>query len=432
MNVLSLSHGLNFNLLVGAAQIISTSFYNYLNIRQIKQLRKRENMIPKLKELGIKYQKDTLAKTYDYNLEKKALGLISSYYQLFVLLIKLYCLFFGEVYNFFLFMFESEFLALLLFTLVCGVIDLVVGLPFSWYSTFSIEEKFGFNKMTPRLFFMDRLKDLMIGSIFGVLFYYVIDIIMLKFHDYFIPVCWVAIILFNIGAILIYPVFIIPLYYKLEPLDEEIEKEKEIMDKVRKMCGDLKFPLDKIYKMDGSKRSSHSQAFFMGIFKKRHIVLFDTLIDNLETDEIVSVLCHEIGHWYYMHNYQSMLFVFTEMLAILYLFSFCIDYDKMYFDFGFNDRVYFMGFTIFLMVLEPLLKLVGSLMCALIRKNEYQADTFAVDWGYGEELKRGLVKISKDNNVDLNPDPVYSLFNHTHPNILERVEAINVAMLKKN
>ena len=431
MNVFSLSHGINFNLLVGAAQIISTSFYNYLDIRQIKQLKKRENMIPKLNELGIKYKKDTLSKTYDYNLEKKGLGLISSYYQLFVLLIKLYCLFFGEVYNFFLYMFESEFLALVLFTVSCGIIDLFVSLPFSWYSTFTIEEKFGFNKMTPKLFAMDRVKDLFIGSVFGVLFYFVIDIIMVKFHDYFIPVCWVAIILFNIGAILIYPVFIIPLYYKLEPIDESIEKEKEIMDKVRKMCGELKFPLDKIYKMDGSKRSSHSQAFFMGIFKKRHIVLFDTLIDKLETDEIVSVLCHEIGHWYYMHNYQSMLFIFTEMLGILYLFSFCIDYDKMYFDFGFNDRVYFMGFIIFLMVLEPLLRLLGSLMCALIRKNEYQADTFAVDWGYGEELKKGLVKISEDNNVDLNPDPMYSLFTHTHANVLERIEAINKAMVKK-
>jgi STE24 endopeptidase len=430
MDIVSLSHGLNFNMLVGAASIISTSFYNYLNLRQLHHLRKREDLTPRLKKLGIEYDKSTLSKTYNYNIEKKGFGLICSYYKLFILLIQLYCLFFGEVYNYFLFMFESEFLALALFLTVSGLVDSVVSLPFEWYNVFTIEENFGFNKMTPKVFLMDKLKEYLIGTVMGVIFMYAIDFVMMRFRNYFIIISWAVIVIFNVITIIIYPVLIIPCFYKLEPLDEENEKEKTIMNKVRNMCKEIKFPLDKIYKMDGSKKSSHSQAFFFGIFKKRQVVLFDTLIDSLEIDEIVSVLCHEIGHWYYMHNYQMMAFIFTEMLAILYLFSFLIDFDKMYFDFGFNDRVYFMGFTIFMMLLNPVLKLLQSISCALIRRNEFQADSFAVKWGYGDQLKMGLAKISKDNNIDLNPEPLYSLFNNTHPTVLQRVEAIDQQMIK--
>ena len=431
MDVISLSHGINFNLLVGAASIITTSFYNYLNLRQIKQLRKKENLLPRLKDLGIQYDKETLSKTYNYNIEKKGVGLISSYYDLFILLTKLYILFFGEVYNFFYFMFESEYLALSMFVVATSLVDTIVRLPFDWYNTFTIEQNFGFNKMTPKMFIKDKIKEFVVGNILGVVFMLAISFAMIRFKDYFIIICWIVIIVINIVVIIIYPVVIIPMFYKLEPIDEEIEKEKQIIEKLREMCKELKFPLDKIYKMDGSTKSSHSQAFFFGVFKKRQVVLYDTLIDCLEVDEIVSVLCHEIGHWYYMHNYQMMGIIFSEMLAILYLFSFVIDYDKMYFDFGFNDRVYFMGFTIFMMLLQPILRLFGSLTCALVRKNEYQADSFAVKWGYGKDLRTGLAKISKDNNIDLNPDPLYSTFNNTHPTVLQRVEAIDVLMLKK-
>jgi STE24 endopeptidase len=431
MDVISLSHGINFNMLVGAASILSTTFYNYLNLRQIKHLRKKENLLPRLKELGIQYDKETLNKTYNYNLEKKGVGLISSYYNLFVLLVKLYILFFGEVYNFFYFMFESEYLALCMFLLVSSLVDTIVQLPFEWYNTFTIEENFGFNKMTPKMFIKDKIKEFVVGGVLGIVFMLAISFAMIRFKDYFIIICWVIIIGFNIIVIIIYPIVIIPLFYKLEPIDEKVEKEKEIMSKLREMCKELNFPLDKIYKMDGSTKSSHSQAFFFGVFKKRQVVLYDTLIDCLEVDEIVSVLCHEIGHWYYMHNYQMMAVIFSEMLTILYLFSYMIDYDKMYFDFGFNDRVYFMGFTIFMMLLQPILKLFGSLTCALVRRNEYQADSFAVTWGYGNHLRTGLAKISKDNNIDLNPDPLYSKFNNTHPTVLQRVEAIDVLMAKK-
>jgi STE24 endopeptidase len=265
----------------------------------------------------------------------------------------------------------------------------------------------------------------------GTLFYYVLDYVMVRFREHFIVISWVVFVVFNFIVIIIYPVIIIPCFYKLKFLDEEDKKEKEIIEKVREMCKKLNYPLKKIYKMDGSTRSSHSQAFFFGIFNNKQVVLYDTLIEALEVDEIVAVLCHEIGHWYYMHNYQMMAFVFSEMMAILYLFSFLIDFDKMYFDFGFNDRVYFMGLTIFMMLLQPILKLLNSLMCMLTRKNEFQADSFAVKFGYEEHLKTGLGKISKDNSIDLNPDPLYSMFNNTHPTVLQRVQAINDIVLKK-
>ena len=431
MDVISLSHGLNFNMMVGLAQIVSVSFYNYLNLRQIRQLRKRENLMPQLQALNIQYDTKELSKTYDYNIEKKGLGLISSYYSLFVLMIKLYCLFFGDLYNYFYFFFEGKFWGIVGYTLASSVIDTLVMLPFAWYAVFSIEEKFGFNKMKPKTFALDKVKELCIGSVMGVIFYYLLDLIMVRFRQHFILIAWVAIILFNFLVIIIYPIVIIPCFYKLELLSDEDPKEKEIMEKLREMCRSLNFPLKKIYKMDGSSRSSHSQAFFFGIFKNKQVVLYDTVIEKLEVDEIVSVLCHEIGHWYFMHTYQMMAFVFLEMLGILYLFSFCIDYDKMYFDFGFTDRVYFMGFNIFMMLLEPFLKLINSAMCALTRKNEFQADSFAVKFGYQEHLKTALGKICKDNSIDLNPDPLYSMFNNTHPNVLQRVRAINQIIEKK-
>ena len=420
----SLLLGLNYGLMVAVVHILSTTFQNYLNIRQINQLRKKEDLGPKLRRLGIQYDKKVMEKTYKYNLEKKSTTIVSSYYGLFVFLVKIYFLFFGELYNVFYYRFDSTFIALIGFTIASSIIDTLVDLPFSYYSVFVIEEKFGFNKMTKKVFVLDVLKGLVVSIITSCIFFFLLDLIMTRMKDYFIPACWVMIIVFNIVYILIYPILIIPLTYKLENLDTTNEKEKEIMEKLTKLSSRLKFPLNKIYKIDGSSRSSHSQAFFFGVFKKRQVVLYDTLIAQLEVDEIIAVLCHEIGHWKYMHNYQVMGMVMCEVLGLLYLFSFSIDNDKMYFDFGFNDRVYFMGFTIFMLLLQPLLVLISAFVCALVRRNEYQADQFAFEMGHGEELKKGLVKISKENNVMLNPDPLYSLFKDTHPNILQRVEAI--------
>jgi STE24 endopeptidase len=395
-------------------------------------LRKKEDLTPQFKELGIKYEKETLDKTTAYNLEKKGLSVVKSYYDLFVMFVQLYFWYYGEVYNFFYYETESSFWALIGFVMTSILVETFIQLPFSYYSVFVIEENFGFNKMNLKTFLMDTLKQVMVSAIMSIIFFLLLDWILVNLKDYFIVGAWVMIIVFNFVYIIIYPIFIIPLTYKLETLDENNEKEKQIISRLEGMCKELNFPLKKIYKIDGSTRSSHSQAFFIGVFKNKQVVLYDTLIDQLEVDEIMGVLCHEIGHWYHMHTYQMLSVALFETLVILYSFSYCIDYDKMYFDFGFDHKVYFMGFQLFMMQLTPILQLLAYLMNALIRRNEFQADRFAVRYGYSEPLKRGLVKISKENNVMLNPDPVYSYFNDSHPNILHRVKAINASMKQKN
>lgn len=200
---------------------------------------------------------------------------------------------------------NKKHLANFLFMSFTTLMGKLIEIPFELVSHFYIEQKFGYNKMTLRLFFEDFVKGYSIQVVLMGVFGLLLEVIVSYFGKKFFFFLWIALIGFGLIMIVVYPVFIAPLFNKFENLNKEIPKEKELLDKVEELCQQFNFPLKHVYKIDGSKRSSHSQAYFFGIFKKQ-LVIYDTLIESQNVDDIVAVVLHELGHWYHSHIYQML------------------------------------------------------------------------------------------------------------------------------
>ena len=204
-----------------------------------------------------------------------------------------------------------------------------------------------------------------------------------------------------------------------------------VKTKLLALCERLNFPLNALYKIDGSKRSAHSQAYFFGIFKKKQIVVYDTLIDSAEPDEVVAVVGHELGHWHHMHNVAMLIFQLLFIGVFLSLLGLIMENEKFYYDFGFSNKFYFAGIIMFGLFFQPVNIVLTALICAVVRRNEFQADRFAVGLGMGKQLRSGLLKILKENKADVDPDPLYALFNHTHPHLTVRIAAMDIEIAKQ-
>lgn len=231
----------------------------------------------------------------------------------------------------------------------------LLRLPFSAYLTFGIEAKYGFNKTTIGTFVGDILKSSVLGLLFEAPIYRGMIWIIENGGKNFFWYLWLfgnsLIILFMI----IWPNFIAPLYNKFEPLgenEEADEKEKDLRRRVEKIAADIKFPLSEIYKMDGSKRSHHSQAYFFGIFNKKRIVVYDTLIDQSENSETEAVIFHELGHWYHSHNVHMLLMTFAQFFAVSFWVNLLIFKDGIYTDFKMNKEL-FLGLNLTIFTIEP-------------------------------------------------------------------------------
>ena len=197
---------------------------------------------------------------------------------------------------------ESIFLSLIALIIVESFVNLIHSTAFNYYRTFYLEESYGYNKTNLKTFVTDIIKQTLLSIVVSGIFLYLISLIMNYFEEKFIIYSVIFTIIFTIVLLVLYPTVFAPLFNKFENLDTNVEKEKQLKEKIEKLCTELNFPLTHLYKMDGSKRSSHSQAYFFGILHKKKIVVYDTLIEKLQLEEIVAVVCHELGHWYYYHN----------------------------------------------------------------------------------------------------------------------------------
>jgi STE24 endopeptidase len=215
----------------------------------------------------------------------------------------------------------------------------------------------------------------------------------------------------------IYPTLIMPLFNKIEPLDSG-----ELRDRVVALAQKVEFSLDRLYTIDGSKRSGHSNAFFYGFFKNKRIVLYDTLITQLTTDEIIAVLAHELGHFKHGHVYKTFILTQLHLLVFFFTFSMAVSSRALYESFGFTTQPLFIGLVLFQFLFNPVDQVVGFLLHALTRAFEYQADNFACKLGY--DLRVPLGKLQVENMGTMIPDKWYSTYHHTHPTLLERVRNI--------
>lgn len=221
---------------------------------------------------------------------------------------------------------------------------------------------------------------------------------------------------FQLFFVMIFPTFIQPLFNKFTPLPKG-----SLRTKIEALAAKLKFPLKKLFVVDGSKRSSHSNAYFYGFFNNKRIVIFDTLIDQSTEEEVVAVLAHELGHWYYNHVFVTLLTVQVQLFVLFYLFSLLTQLPSLFAEFGFGkEQPILVGFLLFQFVYSPVDSVMTFFMNYMTRSKEFQADAFAKRLGYSEQLKAGLITLNKSNLSNVNPDYLYSMYHHSHPPLIQR------------
>jgi len=295
-----------------------------------------------------------------------------------------------------------------------------LNLPTSIYSTFVLEEKFGFNKQTPGLFVADLLKTQALGVVIGGPVLAAFLKIVSYFGNNFFYYLWLFVVAFQVVMIAVYPTIIQPLFNKLTPLEEG-----KLKTDVETLSASLQFPLKHLYVIDGSKRSAHSNAYFYGLPWSKHIVLYDTLIEKAEEPEVVAVLAHELGHWALNHTTKTLVIAQVHLFIIFALFSAFIDNNSLYYSFGFyNEKPAMIGFLLFNFILGPVDSVVQLAMNYWSRKNEYEADAFATRLNRSQELARALVKLQVQNLSTMDTDHIYSMLHYSHPTLAERLGAL--------
>ncbi|XP_034204659.1 CAAX prenyl protease 1 homolog isoform X2 [Prunus dulcis] len=297
----------------------------------------------------------------------------------------------------------------------------ITDLPFSLYSTFVVEARHGFNKQTIWLFFRDMVKGICLAVILGPPIVSAIIVIVQKGGAYLAIYLWAFMFVLSLVMMTLYPVLIAPLFNKFTPLPEG-----ELRQKIEKLASSLKFPLKKLFVVDGSTRSSHSNAYMYGFFKNKRIVLYDTLIQQCKDDEeIVAVIAHELGHWKLNHTMYS--FIAVQILTFLQFGGYTLvrNSSSLFQSFGFDTQPVIIGLIIFQHTIIPLQHLVSFALNLVSRSFEFQADAFAKKLGYASALRAGLVKLQEENLSAMNTDPWYSAYHYSHPPLVERLDAID-------
>lgn len=314
---------------------------------------------------------------------------------------------------------EPIMLALLYFGVLFIASDLL-QIPFQWYSTFVIEQKFGFNKTTPKTFWLDKLKGYVLTVILGGGILYVLLWLILEWGPSFWLYFLVFASLFTLIINVFYTRLILPLFNKLTPLSNQNLKQA-ITDYAQR----VNFPLKNVYEMDGSKRSTKANAFFTGLGKQKKVVLFDTLIEQHEQDELVAVFAHEVGHYKHKHIISGYILSVVQLGIMLFILSLMAYNQNLSLALGANDWYIHLNLIAFFILYSPLSLLTGLLGQIFSRKNEYQADAYAVKTYRADPLKNALKKLSVNTLSHLTPHPAYVFFHYSHPPLLNRLRHID-------
>jgi STE24 endopeptidase len=297
-----------------------------------------------------------------------------------------------------------------------GVIGALVELPVSLYRTFVIEQRFGFNRMTLALFLGDLAKQALLAAVLGLPLLLLVLWLMGRMGSLWWLYVWLAWSGFNLLMLAIFPTFIAPLFNKFSPLEDAALRAR--IERLLARCG---FRSSGLFVMDGSKRSSHGNAYFTGFGRSKRIVFFDTLLSRLQPAEIEAVLAHELGHFRRRHVWKRVAWMFAASLAFLALLGWLIDKPWFYSALGVETRTTATALVLFVLVAPVFTFLLSPLAAVYSRKHEYEADAYAAEHASGNELVRALVKLYKDNAATLTPDPLHSAFYDSHPPASRRV-----------
>jgi len=363
---------------------------------------------------------------------------------------------------------EYEILQSITFTLFATVWSTVTGLPWSVYSTFVVEEKHGFNKQTWQFYTKDKIKKFFVGQLIGLPILSLLLYIIRAGGQFFFVYAWLFVLLTSLFMMTIYPDFIAPLFDRYDRLPDGA-----LRTKIEHLAASIQFPLTKLYVVDGSKRSNHSNAYFYGFFNNKRIVLFDTLMESYEQpkkeeekkaeelveeesandaaeeskaaeapakkkqgctdDEVVAVLGHELGHWKCNHVLKNMIASQVNIFLCFAVFGLLVHEQRLYDAFGFfNSRPVYIGLIIiFQFIFAPYNELLSFLLTCVSRRFEFQADEFAVGLGKGKLLEAALLKLNNDNLGFPVADRLFSAWHYSHPPLLERLAALKTHIGKQ-
>lgn len=387
---------------------------------QYLSYRNRKRMSPEIpKQLEGIYDKEAYSRQQAYQKENSRFGRYTSFLSFVIMLVVLLFGGFGWLDNLLRQYINSEIAIMLSFFGIIYICNSLISLPFDYYSTFTIEEKYGFNKTTPKTFWMDQIKGLLLTCILGGGILALIAWLYNQLDTNAWLYAWAVVTVFSLFMTLFYSNLIVPLFNKQTPLEEG-----ELRDAIEAFGEKAGFGINNIYVMDASKRSTKANAYFTGLGSKKRIVLFDTLIKDLETDEIVAVLAHEIGHYKKKHTLQGMLISICYTGALLFLLSLLLGNIGIATALGSTVPSFHLGLIAFSILFTPVSLILNIASSQMSRKNEYQADAFAAKFGLREALINGLKKLSVKSLSNLNPDPLYVFFYYSHPTLLQRMDAL--------
>lgn len=398
--------------------IIATTLFNlfieYLNYR---------NWSPKVpKQLKGFIKKDKYKKSQAYNKESQKFDFLTTIIDTAIILVALGLGLFGWLDSYITTNFtDNSTLVTLLFFAICYVIHDIIMLPFEIYETFIIEQKYGFNKTTPKIFVMDKLKGYILTALIGGIVLYLFKLYYDFAGDRFWFYAWVTITLISILFSAFYTNLIVPIFNKLTPL-----KDGELRSEIENYASKVKFPLDRILVMDASKRSTKGNAFFNGLFGKKNIVLFDTIIEKHPKEELVAVLAHEVGHFKKKHTLKIILASIIQTGIMLYLLGTFINNPAFSEALGSSDIKFHLGLIAFTILYSPISLIIGAITNLITRKHEFEADKYSKETYSGKALADALKRLSIDNLSNLNPHPAYVFLNYSHPPVLHRIKRLEV------
>ena len=417
MNLVELINDLNFNILfplfIGFKLLLET----YLKQRNIQSMEKNKETIPE-RFIGVVTEEE-YKKSINYNTERIRFSMFTATISVGVLLLFTT----GGLLNFLTKIVQditqSNVLGIILLGLFIVLIDEIIGIPLAIYSTFTLEEKYGFNKTTAKTFVQDLIKNLIISVIFASTLYAVVISIIERLGDNWWIYAFLAVFLFQAIVFYLYPVLILPLFNKLEPITDEKFKEP-----IEKLLNKINFKAKGLFVMDGSLRSSHGNAFFTGFGNNKRIVFYDTLLETITPKEMESILGHELGHYKLGHIRRTLVSsIFFGFLGF-YILGQVFMADQFFYGHGLDEVTLYSKFLLFYLVIGSYTFFTKPFTSYISRQREFAADDFSIEYTEVESMISGLLKLSKDNASNLTPDPLYSSYYYSHPPIAERVKSL--------
>jgi STE24 endopeptidase len=310
----------------------------------------------------------------------------------------------------------------LLLIALAGILMALADLPSDLYRTFVIEQRFGFNKTTPGLFFADLCKSLLIGALLLLPLAALIIWLIRELGEYWWVYGWAVTVAYGIFVQFIAPTVIAPLFNKFSPMEEP-----ELKARVERLLGRCGFKVKGLVKMDGSRRSSHGNAYFTGFGNSKRIVFFDTLLQQLKPAEVEAVLAHELGHFKLRHIVKRMLLSSALSFGFFWLLHFLMEQPWFYGGLGVASPSAAMALILFMLALPPFIFLLQPLGALYSRKHEFEADQYAAQYASARDLEAALIKLYRDNASTLTPDPLHSAFYDSHPPAVARIARLQKA-----